>query len=614
MLESLSKYVHTLKHLRPSQFLYRLARPVRSHLLAEWMYPLESSSGSPDAIEVPFAFEADEVPGRAEELVAGRFEFVGREVAFSDGIDWGARGDEDLLWNFNLHYFGWAVDLAKAWRTTGEERYARYALEAMEDWIDENPFPEGPGWHPYPTSRRLRHWCVVLAALEGAPGWDEVAPRVLASISQQADYLADWPERELAGNHLLANYHALAWVSLQVGDALGERVAAKVEPFVDEFWEELDRQVRADGCHEENSTSYHLLALKDAFELLILCDLTGWSVAFERRRRVQEMFEFLASIVRPDGRVPLLNDSVRGYPMAARPLLAAGAAYVADRTWMTPAELPTPPDLSYLRWLVGEEFASAYEQNEAEEPEFCSRRNAESGYAVLREDWSSQADWALFDCGPVGPDHQPGHAHADTLQVLLAIDGTPVLVDPGVYTYQPGEWRDHFRSTRAHNTLEVGGRDSSEVWSAFRVARRAKTSLEDWCEGQCVAGSHDGYRRLSDGVVHRREIERGGEGGWVIRDELRGEGEHRYRLNFQLSREVDEVEVGEEAERVDVEFGEGLEIEFRFEGPDDMRLSLEEGWVSETWRVKEPAKRLVVQGIATGQVTELSTVVRAWGY
>jgi uncharacterized heparinase superfamily protein len=578
------------------------------------MYPLESPSGSPADLVSPSAFEVEEVPARAEELVEGRFEFVGREVEYPDEIVWNQPPEDDLLWLFELHYFGWATDLAKAWQATGEERYARYALQAMGDWIEENPFPEGPGWHPYPTSRRLRHWCVALAALKGAPGWEEVAPRVLASISQQADYLADWPERELTGNHLLANYHALAWVSLQVGGELGERVAAKVEPLVDEFWEELDRQVRADGCHEENSTSYHLLALKDAFELLVLSDAAGRRVPATHRRRVRQMFAFLASLLRPVGRAPLLNDSVRGYPMRARPLVAAGAAYFEDGGLKGAAQLSGPCDRAYLRWVLGDGGVADFDALEASEPAFRDRANRESGYFVMRDDWTSESDWLLFDCGPVGPDHQPGHAHADTLQILLAIDGTPVLVDPGVYTYDAGEWRDYFRSTGAHNTIEVDGEDSSEVWSAFRVARRARAQLEGWSSGESVAGSHDGYRRMSDGVVHRREIERRGEGGWEIRDELRGESgeKHEYCLNFQLSREVEEVEVGEKAGRVGVEFGGELEVIFDFYG-DGLEIGVEDSWISETWRVKEPAKRLVVQGVATGQVTEISTVIRSRG-
>jgi len=609
MLQRLSRYFHTLKHLKPSQFYYRLWRPVRAHLLSESMYPLEFVSGSVDELATPFAFRADEPPAGVEALLERRFEFVGQSFEHPRSIEWDSGPEDDLLWLFNLHYFGWAVELAKAWRATGEPQYAQFALGAMADWSERNPFPEGPGWHPYPTSRRLRNWGVALAALKGADEWEDPLGPIVGSIAQQADYLADWPERELQANHLLANLHALAWVRLQFGDVIPGRIRSKIEPFVAEFWRELDRQVRSDGAHEENSMSYHIGALKDAFELMVLSDTVGRSVAPEAHRRVREMFGFLASIIRPDGEAPLVNDSVRGYPMRASPLLAAGAVYSEDGGLKKVATLSGDPDLQYLQWVLGADGVSSWRGLDSRAPGFCSRANRDSGYVVFRDAWDAQSDYALFDVGPVGPDHQPGHAHTDTLQVLLAIDGTSVLVDPGVFTYRQGKWRDHFRSTAAHNTVEVDGQDSSEVWSAFRVARRADARLEEWRGGGHATGSHDGYRRLSDGVEHRRSVDRLAGGGWKIRDQLiSGDGEHSYRLGFQLAPETRELSAKERS--VVVEVGAGLELEFQFEAPENAVLSVEQGWVSERWREKVEAPRIEVVWETSETRSEVVTTIR----
>ena len=124
-------------------------------------------------------------------------------------------------------------------------------------------------------------------------------------------------------------------------------------------------------------------------------------------------------------------------------------------------------------------------------------RLAASGYRMFRQDC-----YELFaDVGPVGPDHQPGHAHADTFSFVLYVNNRPVLVDSGTSTYELGERRRWERSTAAHNTVEVGGQNSSEVWSGFRVGRRARvTVLRD--DETTLTARHDGYRRL--GVVHER--------------------------------------------------------------------------------------------------------------
>ena len=56
----------------------------------------------------------------------------------------------------------------------------------------------------------------------------------------------------------------------------------------------------------------------------------------------------------------------------------------------------------------------------------------------------------------------------------MHVDGEPLLIDTGTSTYAAGAVRDRERSTAAHNTLEVDGRDSTEVWGAFRAGRRAR--------------------------------------------------------------------------------------------------------------------------------------------
>jgi uncharacterized heparinase superfamily protein len=126
-----------------------------------------------------------------------------------------------------------------------------------------------------------------------------------------------------------------------------------------------------------------------------------------------------------------------------------------------------------------------------------------SGYVRLL----AGAAWLACDCAPVGPDYQPGHAHADTLSFELSLAHQRVFVNSGTSTYQPGLERDRQRGTAAHNTVVVDSQDSSEVWSGFRVARRARARLVG---AQAAAGevsveaSHDGYRRLPGGNLHTR--------------------------------------------------------------------------------------------------------------
>ncbi|MBK6451783.1 MAG: heparinase II/III-family protein [Proteobacteria bacterium] len=122
-----------------------------------------------------------------------------------------------------------------------------------------------------------------------------------------------------------------------------------------------------------------------------------------------------------------------------------------------------------------------------------------------------QAFWRQsdLDCGPIGPDYQPGHAHCDTLSFELCVDGQRVVVDSGVHDYDVGPQRAYDRSTGAHNTVMVDGVEQSEIWG-FRVARRARplfAELSEWSNGELrFQGSHDGYHRIRGRVRHEREF------------------------------------------------------------------------------------------------------------
>ena len=79
----------------------------------------------------------------------------------------------------------------------------------------------------------------------------------------------------------------------------------------------------------------------------------------------------------------------------------------------------------------------------------------------------------LLDVASIGPDYLPGHGHADTLSFEMSLFGKRTLVNRGISQYGI-EVRQVERGTAAHNTVVINNENSSEVWSGFRVARRAR--------------------------------------------------------------------------------------------------------------------------------------------
>ena len=106
----------------------------------------------------------------------------------------------------------------------------------------------------------------------------------------------------------------------------------------------------------------------------------------------------------------------------------------------------------------------------------------------------------LFDACPVLPAYQPGHTHADTLQVLLRYKDKDILVDTGISTYEKNSRRQEERSTVSHNTVSVDDKNSSDTWGGFRVGKRAEVQILNEND-QYIKARHNGYS-----LIHHREI------------------------------------------------------------------------------------------------------------
>ena len=107
----------------------------------------------------------------------------------------------------------------------------------------------------------------------------------------------------------------------------------------------------------------------------------------------------------------------------------------------------------------------------------------------------------------VGPDYLPAHAHADTLSFEMSLFGQRVFVNSGTSCYGQGEERRQERATSAHNTVEINGENSSEVWGGFRVGRRAyptKPEIREEGDRILISASHDGYKWLPTKNHHYR--------------------------------------------------------------------------------------------------------------
>ena len=463
-----SLYFHTLRHLKWVQIYGRLH--YRLHQPKLDLRPAPSVRGSLKIWVIP----SRRLPSL---LSPTSCRFLNEEHAIADPQIWNDPAREKL-WLYNLHYF----DDLNAVQATERSAWHR-ALIAR--WIAENPPAIGVGWEPYPLSLRIVNW------IKWASSGQDMEAAWLQSLAIQTRFLSQRLEQHLLGNHLFANAKALVFAGLFFA---GEEAQRWLNTGLKILAREIPEQILADGGQFERSTMYHALALEDVLDLLNITRIhadaipphwhpfvASWADLAERMQR------WLAVMCHPDGEISFFNDAAIGIA----PTLAELERYGRDLGVVASSE--SGDNMVHL---------------------------AESGYIRVHE----HELVALIDVAPIGPDYLPGHAHADTLSFELSLFGQRVFVNSGTSCYGKSTERLRQRGTAAHNTVVVDGQDSSEVWSGFRVARRARPFDLDINKvgGQLhISCAHDGYKRLGGQAVHHRTWEFG-EKSLVVEDRIAG--------------------------------------------------------------------------------------------
>src|SRR5690606_26497950 len=112
--------------------------------------------------------------------------------------------------------------------------------------------------------------------------------------------------------------------------------------------------------------------------------------------------------------------------------------------------------------------------------------------------------------------------HCDLLSFELDLAGRPVVVDSGVSGYDGDPLRGYVRSTRAHNTVSIAGKEQSEVWATFRMARRAEVESASCTETRDGFRFEGAYRPYHDSsALHQRVITKEN-GSWIVTDTVMG--------------------------------------------------------------------------------------------
>jgi uncharacterized heparinase superfamily protein len=489
----------------------------------------------------------------------------------------------------------WLITVGQSYVLTGDERYAAFARDILEEWIAANPLAYSVNWAvAMEAAMRIFTWTCFFHMFARSNAWSDggFRMRFLSTLYLHGDFALRHIEKaDINGNHYTADLSGLVMAGLFFGGVGAAPRWLKIG------WsgliEELPRQVLSDGVDYEASCAYHRLV----FELFLWPALyrkaAGQPVPEEYARRLCDMARFTVAYSRTDGSSPLWGDAddARALPLGGQSVndhrYIVGLAALAFNDAALRSSFSGP--CSELAWVFGPERADTLPAAAKTQP--GSAQFAAGGVYIMRH----RDSHVFIDCGPVGLAGRGGHGHNDALSFELWLDGVPLITDSGSYVYTASfDARNRYRATGAHNTPQVDRQeinrfDPENLWMLHDDANPV---CEQWRVGPAedfFAGRHGGYGRL--GVEVRRTISFDKTKSMIeITDQVGGTGSHEVRVPFHLAPGVSVELIGPHIIAADA----GGRIY-------NMTANAEDGWaceispcaISPSYGVLKPSTRIV---------------------
>jgi uncharacterized heparinase superfamily protein len=376
----------------------------------------------------------------------------------------GIENNQSKLWNFNLNYFDFINSNSLS---INKDASRKLILK----WIKETSNHDDNAWHSYPLSLRITNWVKWLIINE-----KNTDIEIYKSLAEQTNHLSRNIEWDIMGNHLIANAKGLIFSGILFDSSIANKWFNQGKKLLTD---QLDEQILDDGGHFERSPMYHSIILEDILDLiLILKSSTKYqedSLIPLLKQYASRMAFWLKNMSHPDGNISFFNDCA--------------------------FDISTSPNRIFT--FMDKLNIEIYDKKEK------INIMKQSGYISF----DSNACKSILDVGLIGPDYIPAHAHADTLSFELSLFSERIIINAGISNYDNSHQRNHERSTRSSSTVEVDQNNSSDVWSTFRVAKRAypyDLKIQKNKSSTSISCKHNGYANLFNNIFHKRT--------WVFRE------------------------------------------------------------------------------------------------
>ena len=443
-------YLNTIKYLKVGQIFFRLIKPFKF---------LKNYPNSKEIFIFPSKNWKKTEIYEKNFIENNKATFLNTTVDFSESLNW-SPDNVSKLWLYNLHYLNDLVSF------NSHDRY-KLNIRIINHWTDNNVFGKGIGWEPYPLS--IRQINILKFFLNG----NELNKKIFNLLHLQASYLFDNLEKDILANHYFTNLKAMLFSGVILKNNLWVRFAIK------EIYKQIDEQVHEDGFNFELSPMYHDLMLVDVLDIYNLIQSYYPNKENKLKNKLKtiakKMLHASHAFAHHDNGLPFFNDSVDGISPKKKTIFCYAKSLGMD---------------------INSEKVSGHKVHDY----------YDCGFFIMQNNHIK----IFFDACEVGAKYQPGHAHADSLSLEVSINGARAFVNSGISEYGDSPLREYQRSTRSHSTVEINEKNSSEVWSSFRVGKRAniikRAILNNSNKCSEVIGAHNGYSSFLKRCTHQRII------------------------------------------------------------------------------------------------------------
>ncbi|MDR1645579.1 MAG: heparinase II/III family protein [Tannerellaceae bacterium] len=420
-------------------------------------------------------------------------------------------GSAKNVWEINRMLF--MTDLAWQYSKTKEIRFVLLIQSHISSWVKENPYVCGINWHSnIEVNIRLINWyyCWQLLDVENLSkanvAFDTFVRQTwLPSIYQHCRYSYQHPSLySSANNHLIAEYAGLFVASQQ----WRFKESGKWNKYAKAGLErEIRKQHSKNGINREETAEY----IQFITDFFLVAYLVGQkcnnSFSSGYKDYLYRIFSYITQIMDTEGNSLMYGDGDDGYllkigkgnyPNNFLSLLATGAVLFNESTFKHPkCHFDEKANL-----LLGDK-SDIFDQLTGTYP-LESGFYPDEGHFIFR----NKNILLHFDAAPLGYLSIAAHGHADALSFILHVDGKPVIVDSGTYTYHTHqEWRKYFAGTLAHNTICVDHENQAKQAGPTLWLKHYNTKTLTYysdAKKDFVMAEHNGYN--AKGLNHTRSI------------------------------------------------------------------------------------------------------------